>query len=332
MPIIRALPRGGWGPPRALASAAMFTTLLGPLPRPPLPADASPEALLDAVLAVQVEHGLEPLTDAGWALAGGVAGSSRAVAGGAAASVGAVDAWRSAAGRADRLVKAVLRGPFSIGSDGADERRAVLDLADAGCRWIEIQEPAAVAVGADPTTRARFADLHRALTADLDGIHLSLAIAGGNADAAGIETVLAGAYASLALDLIGGPDNWRLAVEAPGDRGIICGVVAAHAGSDDGPEIMLWAAGYAASTGGRGAARVGLATAGSYAGLSWDVAAEKVRRLGAAARLATAPHEDRLAAIDPRAVDIRSAGLGRYTPGRPRRSRRPAGGDRGAGR
>jgi hypothetical protein len=300
------------------------------------------------VLAVQVEHGLEPLTDAGWALARGGAGSSRVGAGGAAASVGAgaagsvafgavapvgvVDAWRSTAGRADRLVKAVLRGPFSIGSDGADERRAVLDLVDAGCRWIEIHEPGAVAVGADPVARARFADLHRALTADLDGIHLSLAITGGNADAAGIETVLAGAYASLALDLIDGPDNWRLAVEAPGDRGIICGVVAARAGSDDGPEIMLWAAGYAASTGGRGAARVGLATAGSYAGLSWDVAAEKVRRLGAAARLATSPHDDRLAAIDPRAVDIRSAGLGRYTPGRPRRSRPRAGGDRGVDR
>ena len=37
----------------------------GPLPRPPLPDDAAPEALLDAVLALQLEHGLEPLTDGG---------------------------------------------------------------------------------------------------------------------------------------------------------------------------------------------------------------------------------------------------------------------------
>jgi hypothetical protein len=308
----------------------MFATLLGPLPRPPLPADAAPEALLDASLALQVEHGLEPLTDAGWALAGDGAGPSSSVAGvGAEAVVGAVAAWRSTAARTDRLVKAVIRGPFSAGSDGVRERRAVLDLAEAGCTWIEIHEPAAVSVGADPALRARFSDLHRALTADLDGIHLSLAITGGTADAAGIGTILAGVYASLALDLIAGPDNWRLAAAAPGDRGIIAGVVAPRAGSDDGPEIMLWAAGYAASTGGRGPARVGLATAGSFAGLPWEVAAEKVRRLGAAARLATAPPEERLAAIDPRAVDIRSAGLGRYMPGRPRRARRPGGSDRG---
>ena len=289
----------------------MFATLLGPLPRPPLAADAAPEALLDAVLTLQAEHGLEPLTDAGWALGG----------------VGAVAAWRSTATRTDRLVKAVLPGPFSAGSDGAHERQAVLDLADAGCRWIEVHEPAATSIGADPAARARFADLHRTLTAGLEGIHLSLAITGGNADAAGIETILAGSYASLALDLIAGPDNWRLAAAAPGDRGIIAGVVAPRAGSDDGPEIMLWAAGYAASTGGRGAARVGLGTAGSLERLPWADAAEKVRRLGEACRLAVAPREERLAAIDPRAVDIRSAGLGRYSPGRPRRVRRPAGGD-----
>ena len=46
----------------------MFATLLGPLPRPPLGDDVAPEALLDAVLEVQVLHGLEPLTDAGWGL------------------------------------------------------------------------------------------------------------------------------------------------------------------------------------------------------------------------------------------------------------------------
>ena len=42
------------------------------------------------------------------------------------------------------------------------------------------------------------------------GTHLSLAITGGNADEAGIETILAAPYASLAVDLIAGPDNWRL--------------------------------------------------------------------------------------------------------------------------
>ena len=76
-----------------------------------------------------------------------------------------------------------------------------------------------------------------ALTADLGpDVHLTLAITGGNADALGIETILAGAYASLAVDLIDGPDNWRLAVAAPTERGVICGALSAHAGSDDGPE------------------------------------------------------------------------------------------------
>ena len=120
-----------------------------------------------------------------------------------------------------------------------------------------------------------------ALTAELgDDVHLSLAITGGSADAAGIDTFLAGAYASLALDLIDGPDNWRLATAWPADRGLICGALSTREGSDDGPELLLWAARYGASTRGRGPARVGLATAGSLAALSWDVAAEKVRRLG----------------------------------------------------
>jgi hypothetical protein len=66
--------------------------------------------------------------------------------------------------------------------------------------------------------------------------------------------------------------------------------------------------------------RVGLATAGSLADLSWDAASEKVRRLGAAARLVTASPEERRASIDPRAVDIRSAAMGRAAP---RRRRRP---------
>jgi len=41
----------------------MFATLLGSLPRPSLADDADPVAVLDAVLELQVEHGLEPLTD-----------------------------------------------------------------------------------------------------------------------------------------------------------------------------------------------------------------------------------------------------------------------------
>ena len=276
----------------------MFATLLGPLPRPPLADDVAPEAILDAVLELQVQHGLEPLTDAGWA-------SDRE---------DPVSAWEATAARTDRLVKAVLDGPFTSGRPAAEVRAVLLGLADAGCRWIEVHEPAATGIGSDANERARFMDAHTTLTAEVGAdVHLSLAITGGSADAAGVATFVAGAYSSLALDLIDGPDNWRLATAWPADRGLICGALSTRKGSD-GPELLLWAARYGASTRGRGPTRVGLATAGSLAALSWPVAAEKVRRLGAAARVAAAPLDEQLASIDPRAVDKRSAALGRYEP------------------
>jgi hypothetical protein len=282
----------------------MFATLLGALPRPPVASDAARDAVLDACLALQAEHGLEPMTDGGWPLH----------------ATDPVGSWRATSERAGGLVKAVVIGPWTSGRAVADARGDIAALADAGCRWIEVHEPGATSLTSDD--RLRFADAHRDLTAGLgSGVHLSLAITGGDADAAGIDTILAGHYASLALDLIGGPDNWRLAVAAPGRVGIICGAMSTTAGGDDGPEILLWAADYAASSRGRGMDRVGLATSGSLANLAWDVAATKVQRLGEAARLVTASAEERLAAIDPRAIDSRSAALGRAAP-RPPATRR----------
>jgi hypothetical protein len=276
----------------------MFATLLGPLPRPPLGEDVAPEALLDTCLELQAEHGLEPATDGGWPI-----------------TEDPVASWRETARRADLLVKAVVVGPYTSGRGDAATRAAVDGLADAGCRWIEIHEPAAVSIGRNPEARARFVDAHVAMTRDASpDVHLSLAITGGDADAAGVETILAGSYASLAVDLIDGPDNWRLAVGVPGERGVICGALSARAGSDDGPEVLLWAARYAAASKGRGIARVGLATSGSMADLTWDEAVDKVRRLGDAARLVVASPEERRQALDPRAVDIRSAALGRVEP------------------
>ena len=282
----------------------MFGTLLGPLPRPSLADDAPVEAIVDACLELQAEHGLEPATDGGFALTpGDIVGS-----------------WRGTSARADRLVKAVVVGPVSSGRSADEVRRDVVALGDAGCRWIEVHEPAAVSIGDAPDARSRFADAHQALTRDLGSdLHLSMAITGGNADTAGIETVLAGAYASLAVDLIDGPDNWRLAVAVPAERGVICGAMSAHPRSDDGPEMLLWAARYAAGSKGRGVARVGLATSGSMRELSWDEAAKKVRRLGDAVRIASMPTDEQRSAIDPRAVDARSAALGRVEPRHPSR-------------
>ncbi len=185
---------------------------------------------------------------------------------------------------------------------------------------IEVHEPSAVDIGEDQAARDRFRDLHDRLTAGEPGVHLSLAITGGSAEAAGAETILSPAYASLAVDLIDGPDNWRLVRAAPGERGIICGALATTEGSDDVKELLVWAASYAAS-GGRGIERVGLATAGSMAGLAWPSVVRKLDRIRESVRITMLPSAERMAALDPRAVDIRSAALGRYDPssGRPPR-------------
>ena len=73
----------------------MFATLLGPLPRPTLPSDAPAETVLETVLEAQLEHGLAPLTDAGWGLGDDP-----------------VAAWRASSSRTDELVKAVVVGPI----------------------------------------------------------------------------------------------------------------------------------------------------------------------------------------------------------------------------
>ena len=301
----------------------MFATLLGPLPRPPLGAAASVDALVQAAVRAQEAAGLEPITD-----------------GGQRANEPLVAAWESTARLTDQAVKCAVEGPYTFGRahrGGAVERTAATlaraaalntalhELAAAGCPLIEVHEPFAATIGTDPGERALFREAHLRLLDGVDGTHLSLALTGGSADEAGIETVLAASYASLAVDLIAGPDNWRLVAAAPGDLGIVCGALPASAGTEDGPELLLWAAGYAASTGGRGRDRVGLATASSLAHLAWGDAVRKLERLGEAARLADRPLEERLGAFDPRAVSSRSAALGRVEP--PPSQRPPRGQD-----
>lgn len=280
----------------------MFGTLLGPLPRPPLPDGATPVELLTAVVRAQEAAGLEPITDAGFGV-----------------GEDAVARWKATAALTDRPVKAVVMGPYSTGERVEAIREVIRALAAAGCLLIEIHEPAAIGIGTDAARRAAFRDAHLRLLDGVARVHCSLAITGGNADAAGIETLLAAPYASLAVDLIAGPENWRLVVATPGERGVVCGAIAAEPGTDDRPEVLLWAAGYAASTANRGPARVGLATASSFAGLRWDDAIRKLEILGKAARLADQPVDLARQSLDPRAVDSRSAALARVAPRPPRR-------------
>jgi methionine synthase II (cobalamin-independent) len=287
----------------------LFATLLGSLPRPPLSDDAPLDALVEAAVRAQEAAGLEPITD------GGVHPKDDLLA-----------AWETTQRLTSVAVKQAVTGPYTFGRSAAGpagERKAATlaraatlnlvlrELAAAGCPLIEIHEPAAVSIGRDEAERALFREAHLQLLDGVDGSHRSLALTGGNADQAGIETILAAPYESLAVDLIAGPDNWRLVVAAPGDRGIVCGALSTAADSHDGPELLLWAVGYAASTGGRGRGRVGLATASSLAHLPWDLAVRKLEALGEAARLVDRPFRERVKALDPRAVSSRSAALGR---------------------
>jgi methionine synthase II (cobalamin-independent) len=286
----------------------MFATLIGAYPAAgdSLTAD---EAVRD-VVGELAAAGLEPVSDG--------RGADRASSPDDVARI--VAAWQHAQSSTDRAVKQALVGPYTLARDAdpapiAESVRTTIGaLAAAGCQMIDVEEPAAVEVGADEGERRRFGDALRAATTGLgDAVHLSLVLSGGNVDAIGAATIYDLPFSSYAFDLIAGPENWRLIAEAPADRGIVCGALDPAADASDSPEVLIWAAHYAASIKGRGLVRVGLANASSLSGLSREHARAKVQVLVSAARLAATASPDELAAaLDPRAVDIRSAALGRY--------------------
>jgi methionine synthase II (cobalamin-independent) len=298
----------------------MFATLLGALPRPRGdPHDL--DELVRIAIRAQEEAGLEPITDGrlrGFSLDG--VPELREV----------LAAWRFAASATSRAVKQVLPGPYTVarrsgeandaGGGGGRVRaverlREIIEgLASAGCPLIEIEETDAHLIGDDAREREQFRTAHLRLTEGIAGTHLSLSISGGSAWSAGLETIIDAPYASLALDLISGPDNWNLVTRLPGDRGVIAGALPAKDSPADAKETLLWAARYAAGTRGRGLDRVGLGSAGSWANLTWEAALAKLQRLGEAARLAAMPAGPALARqLDPRAVSARTAALG-HTP------------------
>ena len=302
--------------------------------------DGPGESAVVAAIRAQEDAGLEPITD-GRLRDPGFERLTAALQGGRRLAAQTVDDWRFAAGLTDRAVKQALPGPYSLGrrtagglgdhelGDGdrlrrmlaiADAlRREVEALVEAGCPLIEIEETEAHHIGEDGAERRLFREAHRRLAEGVTGTHLSLSIVGGSAAEAGIETI-AVPYASLAVDLVDGPDNWNLATRLPGDRGLIAGVLGSSERGDHPRELLLWAAHYAASTGGRGVARVGLGSAGSWANLTWAAAVGRMQRLGEAARLASMPPgEELLRSLDPTAVSARRAALGHDAPPRPRR-------------
>jgi hypothetical protein len=305
----------------------MFGTLLGALPMPP--GEGGPAAV-EAAVRAQEAAGLEPITDG---RLGERSPFDPSIRWAAWSGPVAVSGWERTAALTERAVKQSLPGPYTLGrqlgGQGTARERATIAaaealhqeataLAAAGCSLVEIEEIAAHHIGEDETERRIFAAAHRWLADGVTGTHLSLSIVGGSAWDAGAATILDLPYQSLAVDLIAGPDNWNLVVQAPADRGIVAGALSPQLGSDDAPELLFWAANYAASTGGRGLARVGLGIAGSLASLTWEQAMTKLDRLARGVRVASLPPGDELAsAVDPRAINIRSAAYGRPMPNRP---------------
>jgi hypothetical protein len=183
-------------------------------------------------------------------------------------------------------------------------REEIIALAEAGCPLVQINEDGATRIGDDPAERTLFREAQRRLIAGVGDIHLSLAICGGNADRAGEEAIFGAPYRSYLFDLIAGPDNWRLIARAPGDRGIVCGALDPAGSGNGAVEMLIWAAHYAASTGGRGMSRVGLASAAGLELVAPDQARAVMAMLGRAARLAEASREELEKELDPRALGV----------------------------
>ena len=288
--------------PARRSAARMFSTVLGALPPDPDEAATAPDARLPATLLALEDTGLELLAAADPLDVTEPPGAAHSVA-----------RWRAAAAATSRTVKHVLPGPYSAGRNGPRSAAAWADalqptiqaLAAAGCPFVEIDEPDALAITVVPAERRRFVDAHRRLTDRIDGLHLSLTLTGGNLDMAGAATFFDLPYASYAFDLIAGPDNWRLIAAAPTDRGIICGAMSPLPSADLAREVLVWAAHYAASTNGRGRERVGLANASSLVGLSRAEALRRLSIIADAARIAAIESPEDLAPLlDPRATRL----------------------------
>jgi len=202
--------------------------------------------------------------------------------------------WQAAAGASELPVKQSLVGPYTLGrlSDPGPltRERLTMALADAlghelrallaaGCPLIQINEDAAVLIGADPAEHQIFKAAHRRLLNSVDGAHLTLAVPSGSIVAIPPRVFYDAPYLSYLADVTTAPENWSLLGAAPGGRGLICGVADARTDAADDREFMAWAGLYAAAMSGRGGDRVGLAPTGSLGSLAREAALAKIAAL-----------------------------------------------------
>ena len=107
-----------------------------------------------------------------------------------------------------------------------------------------------------------------------------------------IQRLFAAPFASYLFDLIRSPDDWNLCARVPADSGLIVGVGDSRTADPDTEAVSIWGGRYAASLGGRGAGRVGLAMSAGLELLSRDAARAKLAALAEAGRKADLSNED----------------------------------------
>ena len=153
---------------------------------------------------------------------------------------------------------------------------------------------------AEPTSRDHLAERMAALA----GVHRALLPVGGNLVGMARDEWLQIPAESLVINPIRDPESWRAAATWPGDRGLILALVPAPGDEDPEPvEILLWAVRYAASLGGRGLDRVGVAgmLPTPSARLDAEEAARRIALLERVVELSSANEETLRAELDPRA-------------------------------
>jgi hypothetical protein len=153
---------------------------------------------------------------------------------------------------------------------------------------------------AEPTSRERLAE--RLIV--LAGGHRALLPVGGNLVGMTREEWLQIPAESLVINPIRDPESWRAAATWPGERGLILALVPAPGDESPEPvEILLWAVRYAASLGGRGLDRVGVAGMLPTPNARHDAeeAARRIALLERLVQLAAADEETLRAELDPRA-------------------------------
>lgn len=329
-----AMLSGRW--PRVTADGVDLDELPGP------GLEAAVERLVREVLDAQRAAGLELLTDGGvrWPDASAAVLDAFAE-GGTGADGLLVRSWRSTAAVAEGAgaVAQVVPGPWTLAAEpapGDDVAARAIELAGrlaselaaleaAGCPVVVVEERAPLLpASTDPAGAAAFAEAHRVLLSAASGTHAMLALTGGSAVGAGPGAIFAAPYRSHAFDLIEGPDNWSLVRAAPPGRGIVCGALDTRPGAtgEDQVPLLVWAARYAASAGGRGLDRVGLTNGTSMGLLDPGAGRAALEQLARAASLAAMPLPEAVeAGLDPRTVGSRMAALGPSAPRPARRGR-----------